>query len=108
MKKSPLFAVTTLAIVLTAALAYANNARPQATPDALFGKVIIINPTSRSTPRENARVADLGGKKYIVYPVNPEKSQPYEAWMALEDVASLRVFESTEDAYDYLARQNSR
>ena len=107
--KNPILAAVILALPLTAALTYANTERHQQTGEnPLDGKVVLINPTSRSTPRSGVRIEDLGGKNFLVYPVSPKAVEPYESWMAVEDISTLRVFRSTEDAEAYLARQQSR
>jgi hypothetical protein len=101
--------IAVLAILVTGVIAFANNREndlPNENP--LDGKVVIINPSSISKPRSNARIETLAGKKYIVYAVRPEDGNPYDSWIAVDEVSYLRVFQNKEDADAYLERQKTK
>jgi hypothetical protein len=107
--KSVAVPIAVLAILVTGVIAFANNKEnelPKENP--LDGKVVIINPSSISKPRSNVRIETLAGKNYIVYVVRPEDGNPYDSWIAVDEVSYLRVFQNMDDADAYLERQKSR
>lgn len=101
--------VAVLAILLIGVVAYANNQQNNAPEANLFhGKVVIINPSSISTPHENARIEDLAGRKYLVYQVRPEEGNAYDSWTAVEDISRLRVFQNMNDAKAFLKQEKNK
>lgn len=67
----------------------------------LGGKVVILNPSSAASPRENARIEELGGKKFVVYPVQQEGGATRESWTAIDDISRILTFKTMEDAAAY-------
>ncbi len=81
----------------------------RANENPLAGKVVILNPTSITLPHANARIEELGGKKFLVYPVQQEDGASGESWTAIDDISRILTFKSMEDAEAYIknAKQKS-
>lgn len=68
----------------------------------LAGKVVILNPSAITRPHENARIEELGGKTFVVYPVQQEGEAACEFWTAIDDISRLLVFNTMQDAEAYV------
>jgi hypothetical protein len=101
--------IALVAVLVASLICYGNNQQTNSpTDNPLRGKVVLINPSSISKPRENARIEVLADKKFVVYPVKPDDGNEYELWIAINEVSRMRVFENMEDAQAYLKRQQNR
>ena len=88
-----------VAVLVVGLICYGNNQQTNSpTGNPLRGKVVLMNPSSISKPRENARIEVLADKKFVVYPVKPDDGNGYDSWIAIDEVSRMRVFNNMEDA----------
>ncbi len=102
--KTTSMAIGVLALLTIGLIAYGSANQVDETPkkeNPLAGKVVLLIQSPGSTPRENVRIEELGGKAFLVYQVERDDGQAFESWTAINDVSRLFVFESMEDAEAY-------
>ncbi len=65
--------------------------------------VIVGHPGTSDRVSEDVRFESFGQTDFVVVPVpQPDKSSTYDYWIPLDEVSSMRVFDSKKDAKSYL------
>ena len=104
--KNAALLIALCAILVTGVVVSANNQQAEpASDNPLDGKVVVINPSSISTHRKNARIEYLAGKAYVVYEVKPGAGNLYDYWIAVDEISRMRVFDNMKDAQAALDRK---
>ncbi len=102
--KTTSMAIGILALLTIGLIAYGSANQVDDKPkkeNPLLGKVVLLTQSPGTTPKENVRIEDLGGKAFLVYQVERGDGQSFEIWTAINDISLLLVFDSMEDAEAY-------
>ena len=83
-----------------ASIAAVSAGSPSGVPD-LKGKTVIFD--SVNPPTENLTLGVIGEREFVVLRLKRDDGLSFEAWKPLENVSTLMVFDSMEDAVKYRA-----
>ena len=102
--------LATAALLATGALTFANSQDASAqkvagegSEDVFVGKAVIITATPgvAGEPKQNIRVENLAGRKFLIYKVNTDSGESYDYWRAADEISRIRVFDTMEEATAY-------
>lgn len=96
-------------VLLGVAASFAATTNPS-TESPLTGKAVVVSqPGVIHGMHENARFVSVGQTDFIVVPMqHAGTTVTYDYWIPLKDVTLLQVFNSKENAEDYIEKRDSK
>ena len=97
----------TICLVLVGLLASiaATNADAPSSVSHFEGKTVIVQGGPTLPPAENVRYGEVGKREFLVVPLTRDDGASFDYWLPLDRVSSLLVFNSMEDAFEYLNKR---